>query len=328
MTNSDRIPPMTPTHVFFLIYDGFEVLDLSGPAAVFAGANTVLSREHYVVRVLSCVGGPVRSAAGLVMMTEAMDSAAPGAADTLFVVGAGDETALARVVDNAALKDWLITAVARVHRFGSFCLGAFVLANAGLVAEKRVATHWAALPTGAASYSDVEFDGESLYAKDQRLWTSAGATTGIDMALAMVAEDLGRRVMGQVAERLVVSGHRHGDAAQRSRFLAAQVAAADLFPELPAWLDQNLDRKVLVSEMAARVGMSERNFYRKFVAKLGVSPSKFLETRRLERAQGLLSEGLSVKATAAAVGYASEAKFRVAYHNRFGVNPSADGEVK
>lgn len=328
MPNTDRIPPMTPTHVFFIVYDGFEVLDLCGPAAVFAGANAVLGEARYAVRVVSRTGGAVRSAAGPVMMSDGLDTASPGAADTLFVVGAGDEAALARVVEDAALKTWLIAAVARVQRFGSFCLGAFVLANAGLVAEKRVATHWAALPAGAAGYEGVQFDGDSLYARDQRLWTSAGATTGIDMALAMVAEDVGRRVMGQVAERLVVAGFRHGGATQRSRLLAAQVAAGDLFPELPAWLDQNLDRKVLVAEMAARVGMSERNFYRKFVAKLGVSPSKFLEARRLERAQGLLADGLAVKATAAAVGYASEAKFRAAYRARFGVNPGAGGEPR
>ena len=320
MTERDTIPPK-PRRILFLIYDGFEILDLAGPSAVFSACNPEAGPNNYEIKVISAEGGSVKSNAGPETISEPMNGVTPGDGDTLFIVG-GDQPALDRIMENEALKLWLTDAVPAVSRFGSFCMGSMVLADVGLLDEKSAVTHWAAVRRLAKDYPQVLLKPESLYVKDRKIWTSAGATTGIDMALAMVAEDLGVKVMGEVAQRLIIYAHRPGNDSQNSSVLDAQITAGDTFSGVIAWLSTQLDQPIKVADMADVAGMSERNFYRKFTAKLGITPSKYLEQLRLERGKQFLEAGMPLKTVAPSVGFRSEAGFRSAFQTRFGVSPS------
>ena len=322
MTGDDGILPNVATRrIYFVVYPGFEILDLSGPSSVFSAANMITGRTIYQVEVVSADGGPITCAAGPILLSRAIAEVAPGPKDTLFVVGAEQE-ALDRVMADESLKNWLVATVPAVQRFGSFCLGSFVLANAGLLDERSAVTHWAACRQLSDDFPRVELEPESLYVKDRKVWTSAGVTTGIDMALAMIEEDLGRGTMGEVARRLVIYAHRPGNQTQRSPVLDTQVLAGETFPGLIAWLDAHLHEQIRVEDMAAWANMSERNFYRKFTDKIGMTPSKYLEGLRLERGKQYLEAGVPLKAVVQAVGFRAESAFRTAFQTRFDQSPS------
>lgn len=322
MTETNRILPTHARRIVFLVYEGFEILDLAGPSSVFSATNMVAEQSVYDIVVVSLQGGQIQSGAGPIVQTLATKSLQPAHEDTLFVVGA-EQAALDRAVANDMLKAWLMASVPAVARFGSFCMGSFILAQAGLLDERSAVTHWAAIPVLAEKFPNISLKEEALYVQDRRVWTSAGVTTGIDMALAMVGEDLGSEIMGKVAQRLVVHAHRPGNQSQFSKILETQMAAGDAFPEVIAWSAAHMHEPIKVADMAAEAGMSERNFYRKFTTKTGITPSKYLEQIRLERARQLLEAGLPLKTIAPAVGFRSETGLRTAFQNHYGISPSA-----
>jgi transcriptional regulator GlxA family with amidase domain len=305
----------------FLAYDGFELLDLSGPAAVFSTANILARKPLYEVVVASPSGGNVASGCGLEVVTSSCAKLAIGRRDTVLVMGAYERNLV------AATENVVLTKVARhaskhAERFGSVCSGTFVLAAAGLLAGKRVATHWAACSRLSAAFKEATVEADALYVVDGRLWTSAGVTTGIDMALAMLERDHGSRLMGLVAKQLVVYSHRPGHQSQFSAVLDAQSVADGTFSDLVIWIESKVGESIRVSDMARQAGMSERTFHRKFTAMIGVTPFKFLDGLRLERAKRYLETNDPVKAVAARVGFASESAFRSAFRARFGITPA------
>ncbi|CAM2005375.1 GlxA family transcriptional regulator [Acanthopleuribacter pedis] len=311
----------TKRRILFVIYPGFEILDMSGPASVFANTNDRIEQSGYEIVAVSVDGGLVTSGAGLGVQAVAFAQITLRADDTLLVVG-GDREPLV-----AAARDWrllarLIESVPVVARFGSICSGAFILAEAGLLDGRRVTTHWLGLAEMLRRHPRVQTETEALYVADGNLWTSAGVTTGIDMALAMVAEDHGPAAMGRVARALVVYAHRPGNQSQFSTLLADQLSAGHPFAALPPWLAANLHRPLRVEDMAVEMGMSERSFYRRFTAAFGLTPSKYLEKIRLARAKTLLEQQMGIKAVAEAVGFKSEAAFRGAFSKSFGLSPS------
>lgn len=305
----------------FVVYPGFELLDTSGPISVFTGANRALSLRgrppFYVIDLVSAAGGPVTSSSGIAVQTQSLEEQAREAVDTLLVVGAEREHLLPVLGDCA----WIAALADKAQRFGSVCSGTLILASLGLLDGHRVATHWDACTPLAAAFPSVTVDPDALYVVDGRLWTSAGVTTGIDMALAMVAHDVSADIAGDVAKRLVLYARRPGYQSQFSPLLQAQAKADSPFAELIAWILANLRSPLDVPVLAGRAGLSERTFHRKFVAATGETPGRFVETARLDAARMLLCRGLSLKSVAAEVGLSPAARFSEAFERRFGITP-------
>jgi transcriptional regulator GlxA family with amidase domain len=238
----------------------------------------------------------------------------------VLVAGAEREPLLLALAD-PVLRSALPGLVKKAARFGSVCTGGFLLAKLGLLDGRRVATHWDSCQPFAAAFPKVTVDADALYVVDGRLWTSAGVTTGIDMALAMVAHDLDAAIAGEVAKRLILYARRPGYQSQFSPLLQAQVKGDSPFNDLIGWVLSNLGGPLDVSLLAARAGMTERTFHRKFVAATGQTPARFVETARLDAARMLLSRGLSLKSVAAQVGLFPPARLAEAFERRFGVAP-------
>ena len=311
-------------HVAFVVYPGFELLDASGPASVFRSVNRALEQQgrpaFYAVDMISAAGGLVECNSGIAVETRRPDAFAPGGIDTLLVVGAEREDILPALAD-ARLRALLPPLASRARRFGSVCSGAFFLAALGLIEGRRIATHWDACAPLAEAFRSVTVDAEALYVADGNVWTSAGVTAGIDMALAMVANDLNGGIAGEVAKRLVLYARRPGYQSQFSPLLNAQVRADSPFAELIGWMHANLDAVLDVPALAARAGLTERTFYRKFVAATGETPARFVEAARLDAARMLLSDGISLKSVAAQVGLYPAPRLAEAFERRFGVAP-------
>lgn len=311
-------------HVVFIVYPGFELLDVSGPASVFNGANRALSRRgrpaFYKVALASAEGGIVESSSGIAPETLPVAALDPGEAQTVLVTGAEREPLLQAVAD-PVLKATLPHLAAEVGRFGSVCSGGFVLAALGLLDGRRVATHWDSCKPFAKAFPKVAVDPDALYVVEGRLWTSAGVTTGIDMALTMVARDLDAAIAGEVARRLVLYARRPGYQSQFSPVLEAQAAGDSPFAELIGWIQSNLDAPLDVPSLAARASLSERTFHRRFAAATGQTPARFVEIARLDAARMLLSRGLSLKSVAAQVGLFPAARLAEAFERRFGITP-------
>jgi transcriptional regulator GlxA family with amidase domain len=320
-----------PMHrVAFVVYPGFELLDMSGPAAVFDGANHVLTQNgkapFYAVEMISGEGGLVTSSSGVAVHSLRRSELGSKPADTLLVAGAQREQLL-RAVADPGLRTWLPQFAARAPRFGSVCSGAFLLASLGILDGRCVATHWDACGPLAKAFPSVNVDSDALYVVDGSIWTSAGVTTGIDMALAMVALDLDAAIAGQIAKGLVLYARRPGYQSQFSPLLQAQTKADSPFAELIAWILANLDATLNVPVLAARAGLSERTFYRKFVAATDKTPAHFVESARLDAARMLLTRGVPLKFVAARVGLAPAARFAEAFERRFGVTPNLFREM-
>lgn len=322
MTKTSYFLPMH--RVAFIVYPGFELLDPAGPASVYSSANRALQQQgrpgHYNVELLSAQGGTVESSSGVGVETRSTAGFGPGDAFTLLIAGAERKPLLAAVAD-PALRAAIPGLAAKAERFGSVCSGGFLLASLGLLDGHRVATHWDSCRPLAATFPKVIVDPDALYVVDGRLWTSAGVTTGIDMALAMIASDLDAAVAGEVAKRLILYARRPGYQSQFSPVLQAQVKGDSPFADLIGWIQANLDAPLDVPSLAERAGLTERTFHRKFAASTGQTPARFVETARLDAARMLLSHGLSLKSVAAKVGLFPAARLSEAFERRFGMPP-------
>jgi transcriptional regulator GlxA family with amidase domain len=320
MTNNCYFLTMSKSiTIAFLAYDGFQLLDVTGPVTVFAAANHELKRRIYDVAVVSAAGGAVASDSGVALATSAIAQMPARRVDTLLIAGA-EEAALRKIIANPSVRRWVPRCAARARRVGSVCSGTFVLAALQLINGRRVATHWEACGALAARYPKLTVDREALYVVDGNVWTSAGVTTGIDMALAMVEADCGSDVANAIARRLVLYARRPGYQSQFSPLLDARIRAENPFADLIDWMQNNLDRPLDVPALAARAGLGERNFYRRFFAATGSSPAHFVEALRLEAARTLVDGDLPLKSVAARVGL-TPIRLNNAFERRFGVAP-------
>jgi len=310
-----------PHRLFILVYEGCQLLDVTGPAAVFGAANDATGRTVYDLRIVSPDGGAVASNAGVALESRKIG----GQPDTVLVVGGSH--GLKAVMARADVRRWLRRVAPRARRYGSVCTGAFVLAAAGLLDGKRVATHWASCERLAERFPAVTVDAESLYVVDGEVWTSAGVTTGIDMALALVEADLGAAVANLIARHFVLYARRPGYQSQFSPLLQAQAKAEAPFAQLIDWMQDNLDQRLDVPSLASRSGFSERSFYRKFTQATGKTPAHFVESLRLEAVRTLLAKGLPLKAIAGQVGFNSSTCLGQAFERRFGMAPSLFREM-
>jgi transcriptional regulator GlxA family with amidase domain len=322
MTNTVYFLPMIRPHrIRILAYEGCQLLDVAGPAAVFGAANEGRVTPFYDLAIVSPDGGAVTTNSGVALQSQKIG----GQPNTLLVAGgsAGLRAAMAR----EDVRQWLRKAAPKATRFGSVCTGAFVLAAAGLLDGKRVATHWASCDRLADKFPALSVDAESLYVVDGRIWTSAGVTTGIDMALAIVEADLGAATANLIARHFVLYQRRPGYQSQFSPMLQAQATADAPFAALIDWMQDHLDRDLDVPTLARHAGYSERSFYRKFTEATGKTPAHFVEDLRLDAARTLLSKGLSVKAIAGRIGLKSSSRLGQAFERRFGMAPSLFREM-
>jgi transcriptional regulator GlxA family with amidase domain len=320
------MPPPAVRHVALLVFDGVQVLDVTGPAAVFGAANDVASRPFYRVHILSAQGGAVTSNCGLALITAPLASVRPGTMDTVLVAG-GSEAGLQALAQDDAARAWMARAGATARRYGSVCTGAFVLAAFGLLQGKRVATHWEATAILGRRHPDLQVDANALYVEDGRVWTSAGVSTGIDMCLALVARDLGDAAANAIARRLVLYARRPGNQSQFSPVLTAQARADTPFGGLVDWIHAHLAEPLDVARLAERAGMSPRNFHRRFTEAMNETPARFVETLRLDHARQLLRTTLALKEIAARTGYATPGQFSKSFTRRFGLSPGLFREM-
>lgn len=278
---------MPARRVVVVAFPGVQSLDVAGPVEVFAGANEVSGRKEYAITLATLDGLPCPTSSGLLLVPDAAVREIRQAPDTVVVAG-GDGTA------GAMREPKLLIGIARLarraRRVTSVCSGAFLLAEVGLLDGKRATTHWSACDLLARMYPQVDVDADPIYTRDGNVWTSAGVTAGMDLALALVEEDLGRDAALTIARRLVLFLRRPGNQSQFSAQLAAQVAERDGLREVQRWVAEHPDADITVATMAARAGMSERHFARSFRDEIGVTPARYVEQVRIEAARRLLEE--------------------------------------
>ncbi|MEU2073652.1 GlxA family transcriptional regulator [Streptomyces sp. NPDC013489] len=312
---------MTKRPVLVVLFDGVQSLDVTGPYEVFAGAGRASGDpDAYAIRTASPDGGPVRTHSGLRLLpdTTLAEAVADGAPHTLVVPG-GEGT---RTPD-PALIDWLRVHAPAAGRLVSVCTGALLLAEAGLLDGHRATTHWVACDHMARCYPEVEVDPDPIFVRDGRLSTSAGVTAGIDLALALVEEDLGRDVALTVARHLVVFLRRPGNQAQFSVQLAAQTARREPLRDLQQWITEHPDGDLSVTALAGRARLSPRHFARAFQAETGTTPGRYVDRVRLEHARRLLEEtSRGVEEVARASGYGTPEAMRRAFTKALGTAPA------
>jgi transcriptional regulator GlxA family with amidase domain len=316
-----------PRRIALVVYPDFEPLDLTGPFSVFTGTDRwlreVQGREThaYTVEVVGAEVGPLRAAGGLGILVDRSFHTIRGEIDTLLVVG-GPGTRSA--VQDQELLTWLRRVAPRVRRLGAVCTGSFILAKAGLLDGRRVTTHWASGAELARRYPQVIVDADPIFIRDGKIYTSAGVTAGMDLALALVEEDYGREVALQIARHLVLYVRRPGGQSQFSTLLVAQGSSREPLGELQTWIVENLDADLSVPALARRVAMSPRHFARVFTREVGITPGQFVEKVRIEAARRCLEESpQGVKAIAADCGFGSADTMRRAFLRTLRVAPLA-----
>ena len=313
MSKKPRFPPK-PRLIEFVLFPDFQILDAAGPIAAFEIASR-FAPGAYALRLAARVGGSVASSSGVSMHTETLS--ARSRPDTLIVVGGGGTAAaMADLRLIAALK----SAPQRARRVASVCSGAFVLGAAGLLDGKRATTHWRGAPRLARSFPHVHVEPDRIYVQDGRIWTSAGVTAGIDLALAMIEADLGAEIAADVARELVVYAKRPGGQAQHSALLDLE---APRYAELNAWMRGRLGEDLSVERLAAQAAMSPRNFARAYAAETGVTPAKAVERLRVEAARAALARGGAIQAIAQRTGFGDPERMRRAFVRLYGAPPAA-----
>jgi transcriptional regulator GlxA family with amidase domain len=307
--------------VGLIVPHGFQLLSLAPLTAFemtgFGLAKPPPAHPHYDIHLLSELGGPVRSSSGLIVETEAFGDPS---FDTIIV---GAITAFEIVPSTASLIAFVQKAAKASRRTASFCNGAFVLAEAGLLKGRRATTHWIQAASFRAQFPDVRMEEDRIYINDGPIWTSAGMTAGIDLVLAMIDKDLGPEVAKVVAKLMVISQRRMGGQKQHSALLD-MTPKSDRIELVLAHIRQNLRSTLSVEELAAIASLSPRQFSRAFLAETGQSPARAVEQLRLEAARFMVEEGRhSVNVVARETGFADRERMRRAFLRTFGVPAQA-----
>lgn len=316
-----RAVARSPRRVLIVAVPRVRTLDLFGPVEVFGDANWLLGGDRpYELSILS--SGPelvVQSHLGTPLNTDQTYREFRGPVDTLLVAGYDRRQEATFEPD---FLNWLREHSGKSRRFGSICTGAFVLAAAGLLDGRRATTHWNWCDELARRYPLVTVDRDPIYVQDGNCYTSAGVTAGIDLALALVEEDLGRPVSLKIAQMMVVFLRRAGGQSQFSTTLAMQTRANRPLGDLLAWLPDNIRGDLTVDSLALRAAMSPRNFARLFQQELGKTPAKHIEDLRLEAARRQLeSTTLTLEQVADASGFSTAETLRRMFRRRLGVTP-------
>lgn len=306
--------------VAILALPGVQLLDVAGPLDVFAQANVEAGKSFYTLRIVACESGPIHSASGARLLSDWVVGDEHERIDTFLVAGAPNAMHIALAT---RVLDWVRTTAAQSRRFGSVCTGAFVLAASGLLKGRNITTHWAAVEAMNRLYPEVHIDEDALYVRDGKLRTAAGVTAGLDLALALVEEDLGRDIARSVAAQLVMYFKRPGGQLQFSRKGDAETVGRSALQEVQRWVAAHPEMDHTVSNLARHAGLSERHFARLFHAEVGMTPAAWVETTRVAAARMLLEGGLdSPKQVAAKCGFANADTLRRTFAKHMRVTPA------
>lgn len=310
-----------PKTIVMMALPGVQLLDVSGPLDVFAEANAQAGYEAYRLLVAAGEPGPICSSSGVrIMPDRIIDRDTEEAIDTLLVAGCPNA---ATVPMDSRVVDWLRRHAPSARRFGSVCSGAFFLAAAGLLDGRRVTTHWAIADELAKQFPDVAVEGDAIQVSDGALRTAAGVTAGLDLALVLVEEDLGREIAMRVASQLVMFFKRPGGQMQFSRKGEAVLAGRAALQELQRWVAANPAHDHSVANLAKRMDLSPRHFARLFRSEVGITPAAWVEEARVSAARRLLEqENEAPKQVAARCGFTDADTLRRAFARHVGVTPA------
>ena len=311
---------MSDTHRVVIVgFDQATLLDISGPAQVFASANHVESARHqlYEVIIASEQGGLITSNSGVEINSVRLDSIEVRSIQTLLVAGGTITTQPAFPV----ISNWIAQNQNQIARIGSVCTGAFITAQSGILDNRRAVTHWRYFDEFKNRFPAVQAERDPIYIRDQNIWSSAGITAGIDLAIAMIQEDFGRQIALETARDNVVFFQRPGGQNQFSVMLDTQTKDEEgRFDELHHWILNNLTQPLTVEQLADKMRMSPRNFSRQYTSIIGTPPARSIELMRLENARRLLESGsLKLSRISQECGFGSEEKMRRTFLRHLGI---------
>jgi transcriptional regulator GlxA family with amidase domain len=316
------IRPMPPARRIVVVgFPALQSLDVTGPSEVFSLADRARGGGTYNIELVTHDARAITTSSGLQLAPHSSLSDCRGPIDTLIVPGG---VGTRRACTDEALVGWIRAAAERSRRVTSVCTGAFLLAEAGLLRGRRATTHWAACAALARHHPEITVEPDPIFVRDGNVHTSAGVTAGIDLALALVEEDLGAQAALSVARGLVLFIRRSGGQAQFSAGLAGQSATREGIRELQSWMTDNLAADLTVPALAERAFMSPRNFARVFTAQVGVTPAAYVEQLRIERARTLLeTTSMQLEEIAGRCGFGTVETLRRAFARQLHVSPSA-----
>jgi len=305
---NDKFPTFSAImKIAFYLFPDFQLLDLSGPHTAFQTASASASPSPYTISLLSATGGLITSSGGVSVLSEKLQDQAP---DTLIICGGYGVNAV--LADEIALQQLADTA-ATARRIASVCTGAFILAQLGLLNQKRATTHWQQVARMQKTYPQVRMDGDRIFIRDGNIWTSAGITSGIDLALALIEQDCGIAVSRHVARHMVVSQRRAGGQSQFSPILQMEPETARIRKALD-YAQQHLREIRDIEQLAAIACLSVRQFSRMFKAETGETPARAIERLRIEAARARLESGAgNIQQIAASVGFGTQERMRRAF---------------
>lgn len=309
-------------HMAFVIYDDAKLLDVTGPLQVFADANALLGRNVYATTLASLYGGPVTTDTGVILNTRRLAGVGLDTTDTLIACGGEG-------VDTACRDNRLILALQKASekcgRIASTCTGAFLLATAGLLTDRRAVTHWRRCQELEDRFSGIQVDEDAIFIEDRGVWTSAGATAGIDLALAMIEADHGRELALELARELLVYVKRPGGQSQFAETSSQPPRrGSGRFHALHLWMKDNLAADLRVDALAERSGMSPRNFARIYTEETGDTPARAVEHMRVEAARQMLENpAVSIRTIAQRAGFGNDERMRRSFARQLGITPQA-----
>jgi transcriptional regulator GlxA family with amidase domain len=322
--NSRTLQRPQSRHVVMVGYPRVQILDITGPLEVFARTSRwlldhrIVSYDAYTIELVAGRAGWFDTSCGLRLFATRAYADVGGAHTLLVAGGIGYREAMR----DQRFLGWLKRQAGRVDRFGSVCTGALLLAAAGLLHRKTATTHWAYLDLLQQAAPDAQIDRDAIYVRSGTLYTSAGVTAGMDMALAMVEADWGKATALSVAQELVMFLKRPGGQSQFSRHLAAE-QRDDVFGALELWILDHLNADLSVEKLAQRANMSARHFARLFKQRMGAAPAAFVRRLRVEEARRRIESGAPrVKRIARDCGFADDQQLRRAYKHMLGVTPA------
>ncbi|QID19341.1 helix-turn-helix domain-containing protein [Nitrogeniibacter mangrovi] len=305
-----------------LIFPEAQVLDVTGPHEVFSSARHLLEKARasigYDVFLVSKTRKPLKVSSGIEIVPDYDFQSCPSSLDTLIVPGAEN---IRQVLEDSELLNWIGAQSGNVRRLVSICTGAFLLADLGLLDGKRITTHWAYCEDMRRLFPQLKIDSDAIFIQEGNVYTSAGVTAGIDLSLALIEEDVGKKIAMSVARKLVVFYRRPGGQKQFSDFLMSQSDSP--FGALVDWMIENLSEDLSIEMLAQRVNMSQRNFARKFKEVRGETPGKFVERLRICQARMLMENSdVVLKTVARKCGFNTEEQMRRAFQRELSVTPN------
>ena len=311
--------------IVIVVYPGVTLLDAAGPAQVFSSANDMLERggkeAAYELVLASPLGGAIETDTGIVVQSVSLPSLSKRSIDTMIISGG---IGVFDCLEEDRLLDWVVARHEKCRRVATTCMGAFVTAKAGLLAGQKVATHWRYTDELQCQHPEILVEKDPLFVRSGKMWSAAGVTSGIDLALAMVEEDHDHRIAMQVAQALVVFFKRPGGQSQFSNVLNVQAQdEAGLFSELHAWIAENLGGDLSVETLAQQAGMSPRSFARHYKERTGVTPARSVEIIRVDSAKRMLERepDQPLAKIARSSGLGDEQRLRRAFVRHLGVPP-------